>query len=199
MLAICSSRAPAPAATRKRSADLRARPSCADVDVALRRVAGSVAPDEVKQLVRHRLFVGPPGGAPKILEYAGRGRLRTWVRVAATRIALNLVESNGRERPLDNDAIAHLIGAGEDPELGYLKRRYAAEFRAAFGEAFNALETRDRNLLRYAFGEGLSVDAVGALYGVHRATAARWITKAHGSLVDQMQQSDAHPPPRRQG
>jgi RNA polymerase sigma-70 factor (ECF subfamily) len=161
----------------------------ADADAALKRVAGSVPPDEIKQLVRHRLFVGPPGGAPKILDYAGRGRLRTWVRVAATRIALNVIESTGKERPLDNDAIAHIIGAGDDPELGYLKRRYAAEFRAAFGDAFTALETRDRNLLRYAFGEALTVDAIGALYSVHRATAARWITKAHAALVEQIRKA----------
>ena len=41
-------------------------------------------------------------------------------------------------------------------------------------EAFAALESRERNLLRYALGDGLSVDAIGTLYRVHRATAARW-------------------------
>ncbi|HEY4119867.1 MAG TPA: hypothetical protein VGM56_18500 [Byssovorax sp.] len=160
-----------------------------EVDAALRRFASTLAPDEIKQLVRHRLFVGGADARPKILEYAGRGRLRTWVRVAATRVALNLAESSARERTFEQGAIEHILGAGGDPELAYLKRRYGAEFRASFGEAFSALDPRERNLLRYAFGEGLSVDAVGALYGVHRATAARWITKAHATLVEQVQRT----------
>jgi RNA polymerase sigma-70 factor (ECF subfamily) len=153
------------------------------VAAALARVAPSVAPDEVRQVLRHKLFVAEPGRLPKIAEYAGRGALRTWLRIAATRTALDLAASAGREIPFEKDTMAFIVGAGEDPELDYLKRQYAAEFRQAFGDAFAALESRDRSLLRYAFGQGLSVDAIGSLYGVHRATAARWVVLAHEELV----------------
>jgi len=29
----------------------------------------------------------------------------------------------------------------------------------------------------------MSIDAIGAAFGVHRATAARWLTRARGALV----------------
>lgn len=157
-----------------------------EIDAAVRRFRGAIAADEIKQLLRNKLFVGDGDVRPKILEYAGRGKLKTWLRITATRLALNMVARQDRERPFERDAIAHIIGAGEDPELMYLKRRYAEEFKLAFGEAFAGLEGRERNLLRYAFGEGLTVDVIGSLYGVHRATAARWITKAHEALVDRI-------------
>jgi len=156
-----------------------------EVDKAVKRIRGSVPPpDEVRQVLRERLFVAQPGGRPKIAEYSGRGPLRTWVRMAALRTGINLAIQVGREVPFESDALTFLVGTGDDPELGYLKRVYTSEFRAAFDEAFGKLDARERSLLRYAFGEGLSVDAVGGIYGVHRATAARWIAKAHETLVD---------------
>jgi RNA polymerase sigma-70 factor (ECF subfamily) len=156
-----------------------------EVDEAVKRIGGTVPPpDEVRQVLREKLFVAQPGARPKIAEYSGRGPLRTWVRVAALRTGLNLAIQVGREVPFESVALTFLVGSGDDPELAYLKRVYTRELRAAFDEAFARLASRERNLLRYAFGEGLSVDAVGGIYGVHRATAARWITKAHENLVD---------------
>jgi RNA polymerase sigma-70 factor (ECF subfamily) len=37
-------------------------------------------------------------------------------------------------------------------------------------------------VLRYQLVDGWSIDRVGELYGVHRATAARWITTARDEL-----------------
>ena len=41
--------------------------------------------EEVKQIVRTQLFVADSGRSPGIAGYAGRGSLRGWVRVIATR------------------------------------------------------------------------------------------------------------------
>src|SRR5262245_36741502 len=46
--------------------------------------------DEVVQRVRERLLVGSAEAPPKITSYAGRGELRGWLIVAATRLALNM-------------------------------------------------------------------------------------------------------------
>ncbi len=152
------------------------------IEPALKRVAPSVSADDVRQLLHQKLFVGEPGKPGKIADYAGRGALRTWLRITATRTALDL-GGQAREVPVEGVALEFIIGAGQDPELDYFKQRYAAEFRAAFADAFAALEPRDRSLLRYAFGKGLSIDAIGTIYGVHRATAARWVVTAHEDLV----------------
>jgi RNA polymerase sigma-70 factor (ECF subfamily) len=41
----------------------------------------------------------------------------------------------------------------------------------------------DRNVLRYHFAHGLTIDQIGALYHVHRATAARRVAKARDELL----------------
>jgi RNA polymerase sigma-70 factor (ECF subfamily) len=154
-----------------------------EVDAAVRRFSASIASDEIQQVLRHKLFVADPPERPRILDYSGSGRLRSWLRMTATRIAIDLVARASRDLPLEQDALESLIATGDDPELAYLKRRYSDEFRAAFGEAFAALDSRERNLLRYAFGRGLTVETIGSIYGVHRATAARWVGSAHAALA----------------
>ncbi|MBA3539551.1 MAG: transcriptional regulator, partial [Deltaproteobacteria bacterium] len=45
-------------------------------------------------------------------------------------------------------------------------------------EAVAALEPRLRAVLRMSFVDSLTIDEIGAVYAVHRATAARWIQRA---------------------
>ena len=155
-----------------------------DVDQVIKKSGGPKVPpiDEVRQLVRHKMFVAEPGSQPKIAEYSGRGDLRSWFRVAVTRMVLNLSTRGGREVPFEEDLLGLMLGHADAPE--YSKGAFQDEFRAAFGQAFAALSDRDRSLLRYAFGEELTVDAIGALHGVHRATAARWVVRAHRTLLE---------------
>src|SRR5262249_45340089 len=122
----------------------------------------AVLVDELQQVLRTKLFVAAPDASPKITEYSGRGELKTWFRIVATRTAINLAVRGGREVALDEGALPLAFGAGDDPELAYFKRLYTSEFRAAFAQALEALEPRDRSLLRYAFVDGLSTEEIGA-------------------------------------
>jgi RNA polymerase sigma-70 factor (ECF subfamily) len=149
----------------------------------------AIQDDEVRQIVRTKLLVAEPGKPPKIADYGGRGGLKTWLRIVATRTALDLNAARGREVPVEEGTLEYVIGAGEDPELDFFKERYRKEFRAAFADAFATLEPRDRSLLRYAFGKNLSIDVIGTLYGVHRATAARWVVAAHDELKKTLRKS----------
>ena len=151
-----------------------------EVDAAAVKLGARGLPvEELRQLVRERLFVAEPGERPRILEYSGRGEFRGWVRIVATRQALNVTARTQREVPFDGDELAFVVGTGEDPELAFFRQRYAETFRLAFHQAFDDLYPRERSLIRYAFVQGLTIDAIAELYGVHRATAARWIVKAH--------------------
>ncbi len=159
-----------------------------EVDVALSRMRiGPPRLHDVQQLVRQRLFVGPPGppNAPgKIAEYAGRGDLRRWVRSVAVRTCLNELRKGRREILVDDEQlIAQHAIATDDPELEYMKRTYAQEFRAAFGEALAQLGAREQTLLRYHHVDGLNIDEIGAIYRIHRVTAFRWLEKAKEILV----------------
>ena len=161
-----------------------------EVDIALARMrVGPPRLADVKQLVRQRLFVGggtagAPTSAGKIAEYGGRGDLRRWVRSVAVRTCLNEMRKGKREVLVDDD---HLIAqhaiAADDPEIEYMKRTYAGEFKAAFADALAHLGPREQTLLRYHHVDGLNIDEIGAIYRVHRVTAFRWIEKAKDQLV----------------
>ena len=161
-----------------------------EVDVALSRMrVGPPRLADVKQLVRQRLFVGggtagQPTSAGKISEYGGRGDLRRWVRSVAVRTCLNELRKGKREVLIDDDQlIAQHAIAADDPEIEYMKRTYANEFKAAFAEALGQLGAREQTLLRYHHVDGLNIDEIGAIYRIHRVTAFRWLEKAKELLV----------------
>ena len=58
-----------------------------------------------------------------------------------------------------------------------LKREHAGHFKAAFAEAVGAL-------LKQHLLERLSIDQLGALYRLHRATAARRVARARDALLE---------------
>ena len=161
-----------------------------EVDIALARMRiGPPRLSDVKQLVRQRLFVGGgtagvPTSAGKIAEYGGRGDLRRWVRSVAVRTCLNDLRKGKREILVDDDQmIAQHAIAADDPEVEYMKRTYASEFKAAFSESLASLGPREQTLLRYHHVDNLNIDEIGAIYRVHRVTAFRWLEKAKEQLV----------------
>ena len=154
-----------------------------DVQAALAGLRlGAAEVDDLAQVLRARFFVGEGGAAPKIADYAGRGQLRGWVRAAATRTGLSHLDARRPEIPLDEDLFDH-VGSTGDPELDHLKRRYRAEFRRAFEDALAGLTPREQMLLAQSFVDELSIDQIGVIHGVHRATAARWVVKAREALL----------------
>jgi RNA polymerase sigma-70 factor (ECF subfamily) len=139
---------------------------------------------DLGQVVRQRLLVAPAGGGPpRIATYSARGSLQAWVRVVATREAARMSPRARRERAAEDDELAHAIAGGDDPEVGYLKRLYRAEFERAFHVAVELLDDRARLLLQQHTLDGLGIDRLAALHGVHRATAARWIEAAREAVV----------------
>jgi RNA polymerase sigma-70 factor (ECF subfamily) len=139
---------------------------------------------DLGQVVRQRLLVAPADGdTPRIATYSARGPLAAWVRVVATREAARMLPRARREVGADDDELAGLIAADDDPEVGYLKRLYRGEFKRAFQVAIEALADRDRLLLRQHLLDGLGIDQLAALHGVHRATTARWIQTARDAVL----------------
>ena len=155
-----------------------------DVDASLGKMGLSADRiGEVKQGLRRLLFVGDgAGGAPRITEYRGSGDLRAWLRVTAMRAALKLIRKENRETPTD-DALLEARAQQDDPELAYMKAAYRASFKTAFQEALESLHARERTLLKQQIVDGLGIDELGALYQVHRATAARWVQSAREKLL----------------
>ena len=138
--------------------------------------------DDVKQLLRLQLLVPRDGKPAAIVGYRGKGPLRGWVRITATRELIRHKKKRQREAPLDKQ-LDKMLASGVDPGLAALKGEYRAEFAVALREAISDLSAEDRTLLRQQIVDAMSIDAVGAAYGVHRATAARWLTRARSALV----------------
>jgi RNA polymerase sigma-70 factor (ECF subfamily) len=156
----------------------------ADVPVAVARIStDSTFVEELVQSLRETMLVGGPSAAPRIAEYRGTGPLGGWVRVSAVRAALRMKEQQRRATPdanIEAKAMATTLG----PELDYLKRRYRPAVEEALREALASLDDEARSVLRAHFVEGLSIDAIGARHGVHRATAARWIVAGRRALLE---------------
>lgn len=145
----------------------------------LDRGAGRV--DDALQAVRNKLLYGEP--VPKLAQYTARGSLRGFVRVIAVRELIAMSRGGPQAISLEESPIAEVVEAA-DTELAAMRARYGAEFKLAFEQAMEKLEPRQRNLLRHQLLDGLGVDQIGGIYGIHRATAARWLVRAREDLLD---------------
>jgi RNA polymerase sigma-70 factor (ECF subfamily) len=153
--------------------------------VARRFESPQLSREDLRQLLREKLLVARDGCAPKIADFNGRGFLQNWLRVTAVRTFLDEIKRlkrHARERPEDGKVLEELAD-GLDPELEFLKRKYRGEFKTAFAAAIRTLSSEERNLLRHQALAGLNVDQIGAIYAVHRATAARRLDRARQALL----------------
>src|SRR4051812_37701831 len=146
--------------------------------------------DDLVQLLRAKLFTVPesartPGARPRIASYTGQGFLQNWIRVTVTRTFIDCGRGHPEspEVPIRNELVAVLPEPKGDPELQLLKREHVTHFKASFAEAVAALDSADRLLLKQHLVERLTIDQLGALYHLHRASAARRIAKARDALL----------------
>lgn len=138
---------------------------------------------DVEQALRTRLFIGHHGETPRVVSAAGRGDMAAFVRLSATRIALNLSRGDTRAQQRNETYAAALGDALDDPELNTIKATHRDAVKGAFEAAIEALSPKQRNLLRHHLVEHLNIDQIAALYGVHRATAARWLAAARDDVA----------------
>lgn len=154
-----------------------------EIEALLRKHRRADLRDELQQQLRVKLFVARDGGATAIAAYAGRGPLRRWFRMVAARTMLNMMTRGPSETPVADDFLADMLGGDRDPELEYIKQSYRREFKRAFTTCLSGMDEQQQSLLRAAFRDGVTVDAMATIHNVHRATVARWVVKAHRNLV----------------
>jgi len=156
-----------------------------DADLAMRcmEIEASLA-EEVKQDLRCSLLVGDGQHPPRLALYSGLGSLGSWLKVVAVRAVQQALRTRRRQRIDDGDQLELIADPEKDQELAYLKRLYHTEFSGAFRRALAGLGDRERNLLVHRHLEGLNIDQIGEIYGVHRATAARWVSAARLTLLE---------------
>lgn len=153
-----------------------------DRQLARVRTPAAIA-DDVKSALREQLFFGRTSRAqaPLLAGYSGRGDLASWLRSIGLRMASRARHDVDRNVVLESNDGAILTPT--EPELELLRRTYAPRLETALVEALGDLPERDRELLRQHYLDALSLEAVAALHGVHRATAARWLADARTSVL----------------
>ena len=137
--------------------------------------------DDVLQTLRTTLFLE----ARAIRSYRGQGDLRGFLRITAVRLALRGKRGRANDQgSLAEDALVDQIAPGDDPELGYLKALYRPAFRRAILASIGDLPEKERTILRQHVIDGLGIDQLALVYGVHRATCARWLTGARALFFE---------------
>ena len=141
--------------------------------------------DDLRQVLRAKLYVAPAERRPKLAEYDGRGSLDNWLRVTATREFIDLTRRKDRmrERGADDEELGALL-APTDVGLEAIKAEYRAAVKTAMFDAVHELEAGDRHLLRQHLGAGLTIDQLAVVLGIHRATVARRIARAREQLAE---------------
>jgi RNA polymerase sigma-70 factor (ECF subfamily) len=140
--------------------------------------------DDLCQEVRERLLLPDGDRPPKLLGYAGRGTLVSWICVVALRAAVDQLRAADRRAAREGEFDEDLIDDGaHNPELELLKQRYRPRFKEALLAALAMLSSRQRNLLRLSVVEGLTLEQIAPIYAVTKSTAHRWLGEARAQIV----------------
>lgn len=118
---------------------------------------------------------------PRLLDYAGRGPLPSWLRVISARTALNL--ARGRTPAIDPEQSLEDRPGSIDLELHYVQLTHHDQFVSCFREAFAALDPRARTVLRLHLVDAVGLEAIAQHYRVNRSSVTRWISQARDAVV----------------
>jgi RNA polymerase sigma-70 factor, ECF subfamily len=137
------------------------------------------ATDAALQLLREKLLLAPH---PRLASYRSVGSFRAWLKVVATRTALDMMRQRGvvfgREVEFEDRMEGFAIG----PEERYLREESRAVLRTALRAAIKRLPDEHRQALRMHVIGDWNIARIGQVFGVHRATVARWLVSAKDQL-----------------
>lgn len=154
------------------------------LDDVTKAIARTRAPDhlldDIRQIVLAKLL--PPGG--RIARFGGRGDLRNWLRAVAVRETISVLRSASSD--LLRDELPVELPGPADPERSAVRADAREHLMVALRAAFDALDDEDRTVLRYRFTDGLTLEQLAVVLGVHRATAARWLARIRDDLARAM-------------
>lgn len=159
------------------------------ITLAVRR--GTADSEEIVHQVHIKLLVAEGTRQPRLADYSGVGPLKAFVMVMAMRVMADTRRGVERRREeLVGDGwleLASIAGStnGQDAKVQWAELEpHAAK---ALSDAMGQLSVRQRTLLRLHYVEGISADAIGKMYSVHRATTTRWLVDARERLLELVQ------------
>lgn len=150
-------------------------------------LGSSLIVDEVWQALLVKLLVGD-GDRATIACFGGRGPLAAWLKIAAYRLGLNLLRSEGKLELTSLEALAGAIH-DRDPELDLLRARYGEALRVALSDAFRGLNSHERVLVQLAYVEGMTHARISVMYRVNQSTITRRLFEIRERIAASVQRS----------
>jgi|GEM_PF-2209763 len=135
--------------------------------------------DDVKQLVRQKLLTEPK----RLASYTGRGGLAQWLRAICARTQID-VQRAGREDAVEDRVLEVMLPTTATPEVALLKHQARGALREALHEALGRLDPRERLFVQHHYLDGLTLTAIGAMYGVAASTVMRALDRVRDNLKD---------------
>jgi RNA polymerase sigma-70 factor, ECF subfamily len=139
--------------------------------------------NDVLQSVRTRLFSGP---APRIRAYNAAAPLRQWIKVVAIRTA---IDTHRRDSYVARAEVAWseaIFGQPTDAATTVMRGQYKEELERTLRIVLTEISARDKAVLRLHVLEGMSIERIATIYGVHRVTVARWVWNAGEMLLSSL-------------
>ena len=143
----------------------------------------SAAPgDESRQQRQEDETLQPVAAKGKLTTYNGRGSLAGWLRASVAHAAIDRFRRGTKQVSLDE-----MTAQGSEPrpaDAGQgarneesLDARWGPVLSRALEQELLCLSARDRLLLSLYYLEGIPLKTIGRQFGVHEATASRWLER----------------------
>ena len=117
----------------------------------------------------------------KLAGYNGRGSLAAWLRVAVSHAAVDRFRRQSRQTSLEaleeNGVPAAITDPGKQEDEETLDSHWGAVVSEIANDCLRSLPARDRLLLRLYYLEGVPLRDIALHYGIHEATAYRWLDR----------------------
>jgi RNA polymerase sigma-70 factor, ECF subfamily len=137
--------------------------------------AASERRDDIVQAVLVRLLVAEGEVPPKILSYRGTAALRTFLKVVVTRASISEARTKVAQSSLSMSY--KIVAPAHDPEVEALRTKYGPQFRSALAATLAELAVDDRTLLKLHYRNGVNVNDLAVMQGVHRVTLSRRLSQ----------------------
>lgn len=157
-----------------------------------RQAVGPDGAEDLTQQVFARLLVSEDDTPPRIATFTGSGSLRGFVRMAASRMAIDATRAERSRARHTGASDGGVVAPTVDPDVVELEA-FQPRLSAALTAAFGSLTTLERRALRMRFVLGFSPSRAARALGVHENSVSRIVLRARQRLMDAIQRDPEMP------
>jgi RNA polymerase sigma-70 factor len=120
----------------------------------------------------------------KFSSYSGRGSLKGWLRAVLFQLSVDRHRRQGRfVQPEEDRELERLSPVVPPPsEHTGIGDQYRAATHKSLEKALSQLDSKLKMILGYYYYDNLTLKQIGQLFGVHEATASRWLQRAQQDI-----------------